>query len=187
MTEPRPTLGVVLAGGQSRRMGQDKAQLMLDGRSLLQRAVDLLQSIGVTDIVVSGERHGYRWVADSTPGGGPLAGLCSVMQRHQGERLLVLPVDMPLLDAEMLGWLLSAEPQASAVHFVDAVLPLRVDTKPSIIDAAVEQLAAVEPSQRSLRSLMQRLNARQVPLPPDMDCRRLQSCNTPGQWQAMQA
>jgi molybdopterin-guanine dinucleotide biosynthesis protein A len=187
VAECRPSLGVVLAGGQSLRMGSDKAELIFEGRSLLQRAVDLLQSIGMADIVVSGEREGYRCVADCAPGGGPLVGLLSVMQQHPGQRLLVLPVDMPRLSAEALSRLISFEAEAAAVHFVDAVLPLRVDADSATIAATVAQVACSQRHQRSLRALAERVGACTLPLPLAMHRDCLRSCNTPQEWQAMQA
>ena len=99
---------MVLAGGQSRRMGCDKASLLLpNGQTLLQRAQALVASLedraGLQFLppLVSGQRDGA--IADDVPDRGPLAGLYSVsrflQQRNVAcEALLVIPVDMPLLD-----------------------------------------------------------------------------------------
>lgn len=185
MTDPRSTLGVVLAGGQSRRMGQDKTELMLGGRSLLQRAVGLLQSLGTVDVVVSGEREGYRCIADLHPGGGPLVGLFSVMQQRSGERLLVLPVDMPRLGVALLQHLLSNQREAAAAHYLGAVLPLRVDADPTAIAAAAELLSSDDRSKHSLRAFLERIGARPLALPPGAERAALDGCNTPEQWQAV--
>lgn len=98
---------MVLAGGQSRRMGRDKASLLLaTGQTLLQRAQAMLRSME--------DRHGLRFlpplvsgkhdigIADDVPNRGPLAGLYSVSRSLQQrgitcDALLVIPVDMPLL------------------------------------------------------------------------------------------
>ncbi len=47
---------VILAGGQSRRMGRDKAWLKRDGKTLLERQVELVRFLGVTEIFISGRR-----------------------------------------------------------------------------------------------------------------------------------
>ena len=99
---------MVLAGGQSRRMGCDKASLLLpSGQTLLQRAQALVAGLedqaGLRFLspLISGKRDGA--IADDVPDRGPLAGLYSVssflQQRNIAcEALLVIPVDMPLLD-----------------------------------------------------------------------------------------
>ena len=54
--------GVVLAGGQSLRMGQDKAQLIIEQHSLLSRAVALLHNVGLKDCFVSGDYKGFNCI-----------------------------------------------------------------------------------------------------------------------------
>ena len=50
-----PCIGVVLAGGKSSRMGEDKALLKLaNGNTLLQQSIHLLQTAGIEEVVVSG-------------------------------------------------------------------------------------------------------------------------------------
>ena len=98
---------MVLAGGQSRRMGRDKATLLLPtGQTLLQRAQALVRSLedqnGLRFLpaLVSGKVD--SGIADAVPDRGPLAGLYSVSRflQQRGmpcDALLVVPVDMPLL------------------------------------------------------------------------------------------
>src|SRR5215813_5947123 len=70
--------GVVLAGGGSRRMGQPKAALLIDGEPLLQRVVGRLQATlpGRTLVVGSPELAplvpGVEVIGDRRPGAGPL-------------------------------------------------------------------------------------------------------------------
>ncbi|HRW90194.1 MAG TPA: NTP transferase domain-containing protein, partial [Flavobacteriales bacterium] len=73
--------GVVLAGGQSRRMGRDKALIEVEGRTLLDRAMDKLEPL-VDELLVVGdpEKHGHLGpfvIGDDTPGQGPLGGLAT--------------------------------------------------------------------------------------------------------------
>ena len=73
--------GVVLAGGRSSRMGQDKALIEIDGRTLLDRALDALQP-HVDDLLVIGDPVKYGHVgpfvlADDIPGWEPLSAMLS--------------------------------------------------------------------------------------------------------------
>jgi molybdenum cofactor guanylyltransferase len=94
-------LGIVLAGGASTRMGEDKAMLVFDNATLLDRAIELLLEFGADPIIVSGDRPEHDGVPDLTPGLGPLGGLHSVLSARPelADRWrIVIPVDMPRLD-----------------------------------------------------------------------------------------
>ncbi len=97
--------GVVLAGGRSSRMGQDKALIEIDGRTLLDRALDALQP-HVDDLLVIGDPVKYGHVgpfvlADDIPGVGPLGGIVTAMRYAAHDRLLVLACDMPHVTAAL--------------------------------------------------------------------------------------
>ena len=102
-------IGVVLAGGRSTRLGQDKVRLRLpgDGRDMLARTADLLAAC--TDGVViscrapdAGEETlalpGIRSIPDAEPGLGPLGGVWSAL-RELRQPILVLSCDLPFMDA----------------------------------------------------------------------------------------
>ena len=106
----RVTEGFVLAGGRSSRMGQDKALLQVGGRSLVGIALDKLRSIGVAAPRIAGARTDL-WshapgVPDLHPGCGPLSGIEGALTASSQPLNLFLPVDMPLLPARFLSWML---------------------------------------------------------------------------------
>jgi len=116
--------GVVLAGGRSSRMGQDKALLPLrpGGPTLLDHALDKLSPL-VDELLVVGHPldHGHVGpfvIPDDQPGLGPLGGLLTAMRYATHDRLLVLAVDMPKVDEALLKRL-----TAELGHFTDAVVP----------------------------------------------------------------
>ena len=87
-------IGVVLAGGMSRRMGVDKALLPFQGSTLLQHQVELLRPL-CSRVLVSGDYAGFDCVPDATERCGPLGGIYSIAQLHPNAALLVIPIDMP--------------------------------------------------------------------------------------------
>lgn len=114
--------GVVLAGGKSSRMGRDKALIEIDGRTLLDRALDLLDP-HCTELLVIGEREKYGHVgpfviADEWPGKGPLGGIATAMRYASNDMLLVVACDMPHLTARLLELL-----KAQLGNATDAVVP----------------------------------------------------------------
>lgn len=115
----RDVVGLVLAGGASRRMGSDKATMELAGQSLLQRAVSRLApqvgplavNRGVDDGVPA-LPDGLPVLRDTVPGRqGPLAGLLAglLWARDLGAPLLVtVAVDTPFFPADLAGRLAAA-------------------------------------------------------------------------------
>lgn len=99
-----PIVGVVLAGGESRRLGRDKAALLFDGEPLVARAAKHLAA--VTGTVVVADR-GRRYLAafrsvDDGPGAGPVAGLLGAAAALPERSLLALACDLPLVPHALL-------------------------------------------------------------------------------------
>lgn len=98
-------LGAVMAGGESRRMGRDKAGLRLAGEPLWRRQARVLAEAGAEPVVIvrrPGQRRLGRQletVRDTVIGAGPLAGLQAALTAGGGRPVAVLAVDMPAVDA----------------------------------------------------------------------------------------
>lgn len=99
----------ILAGGQSSRMGRDKALVPLANKPLIQHAVDLLHQIGLQP-TIAGARTDLSLYApvlpDDTPDHGPLSGICTALRHTRSELALFLPIDLPLIPASLLRYLL---------------------------------------------------------------------------------
>ena len=108
--------GLLLCGGRSSRMGQDKAHLKLDGQSLLQRGLALLAQAGCQQVFAGGDYPEAASIADLPrwQGRGPLAGIASALMREPDALWLILPVDMPGVTAAMLQQVLGLAQQLAA-------------------------------------------------------------------------
>ncbi len=98
--------GAVLTGGASRRMGRDKALLVVDGRPLAETAAAALRVAGADDVLAVGGDEaglgalGMRWIPDPTPGEGPLGGIRAALAALAGHHLVVvLACDLPRASA----------------------------------------------------------------------------------------
>jgi molybdopterin-guanine dinucleotide biosynthesis protein A len=89
--------GFVLAGGQSKRMGQDKAQLNWRGVTLLDHMVHLLQTVAQTVHVV-----GRDTLPDHRPGLGPLSGIATGLDISRTDANLFVALDLPFLTTDFL-------------------------------------------------------------------------------------
>jgi molybdopterin-guanine dinucleotide biosynthesis protein A len=105
--------GFVLAGGQSSRMGSDKALLDFGGRPLVEQAIGILKAAGLP-VCIAGASEETRAllenyapvIPDAEPGLGPLAGVCSALRSTTADYAVFLPVDIPLMPPSLLLYLL---------------------------------------------------------------------------------
>ena len=109
-----PIYGLVLAGGQSRRMGHDKALLVRDGRSQLSHVAGLLA--GHTERVFVSTRHEqqddpersqFETIVDRYDNMGPIAGLLTALESHPNHDWLIVACDLPNIDDETLQFLVA--------------------------------------------------------------------------------
>lgn len=118
---PEPqVMGVVLAGGASRRMGRDKAALPLDGETLLARVVRLVRAaLGSALVVGPLERAalvpGVRVVPDAQPGQGPLGAIATALSVVNEPYIFVVACDMPFLNPALVAYLARLAPGFDAV------------------------------------------------------------------------
>ncbi len=105
-----PLTAVILAGGQSLRMGSDKASLRLGQCSLLERQTQIARQAGAGSVLISlaRPRDGFPFptVIDHRPNCGPLAGLEAGLSVCSTPLLLLLAVDLPEISFEFLGKLI---------------------------------------------------------------------------------
>jgi len=108
-----PLYGLVLSGGRSSRMGEDKAALRVGGRTQLERAMELLASrVARAFISVRSDQRAdplrgrFEQIADTRENLGPIAGILAAQERFPDCAWLVLACDLPLLDGGTLDCLL---------------------------------------------------------------------------------
>jgi len=108
----------VLAGGQSRRMGMDKAFIELEGQSLLVRALNLVTGI-TPNVQILGSKAKFaefgKVVEDQFPNHGPLGGIHAALRASSSDLNLILAVDMPFVPEKFLRYLVRVARQQDAV------------------------------------------------------------------------
>jgi molybdopterin-guanine dinucleotide biosynthesis protein A len=112
--------GFAFAGGQSRRMGRDKALVEWDGAALLDRTLDRLRACCRSVCILSGpspryEDRGVRVVLDEAPDIGPLAGVAAGLAVLDQDVGLFLAVDLPAVPVALLVRLIGLSADADAV------------------------------------------------------------------------
>lgn len=107
----------ILCGGKSRRMGEDKATLMLGGNeTLLSHQIRKASPYFREIVLLSGEKHYQvenRQVKDTFTNAGPLAGLLEALKdgaNHAQRCISIIPVDLPNLSESTINKLAEIEP-----------------------------------------------------------------------------
>ncbi|MFA5593367.1 MAG: molybdenum cofactor guanylyltransferase [Micavibrio sp.] len=159
--------GIVLAGGQSSRMGRNKALLDYKGRPLVRHMAGILYALGLKDVFISGTLEDYPSIKDDVPLAGPVQGISSVLRNKPGySGYIFVPVDMPLLQERALQLLLREE---RGGYFTGWPLPAYI-TPP------------FTPSQSpSVRGFLEAQGARSLALPPELEP-TMKNINTPQEW-----
>ena len=113
MTDAASSLGVILAGGRSSRMGESKAAMIFAGEPLLRRVVRRISG-GVDDTLVIGPDElkalvpGVQVIPDVVPGIGPLGGLYTALRSTTAARLFLVACDMPFVQPRLIRAMLAA-------------------------------------------------------------------------------
>jgi len=176
-----PLRTCLVSGGESRRMGRDKALLPHpEGGTWLERNLRLLAQLEAPITLLS--RHpahlelaqslhpiAITALAEPPPWEGPLLALHRLMQQHPNERLLLCPVDMPQLTLAGLQTLLAAAAESPTrlylAHDGERLQPL-LGLYPSNAPIRAHLAAAVERGERRLQSWLASQPYQAVPLDP---------------------
>lgn len=122
MNAKAPLYGLVLAGGKSQRMGQDKSLIDYHGLPQREYIAQALSTLCV-GVFISGRSDqeidsGFPLLPDIQPGLGPLGGILSAFHKHPDVAWLVVACDLPLLDRDTLQHLVySRNPSKLATAF----------------------------------------------------------------------
>lgn len=137
-----PFTVAINAGGQSRRMGRDKALVELDGRPMLEHVIERVSGLGQAQtLLVSNDhaahtRFGLPMVSDSLPDCGSLGGIYTALMHSQCDHTLVVACDMPFLNPTLLRHML-----ALCEGGYDVIVP-RVEGYPQGLHAVYSQACA---------------------------------------------
>ena len=157
---------VLLAGGESRRMGCDKATLNFGGKPLWQHQLDTLRALQQSRIFVSARKepgwmpNDVAFIRDQEPSRGPITGLASTLSAMDRGHLIALAIDMPFMTSAFLMSL--AEGAAAGIGVIPRIGD-RFEPLAAIYpyDSYVDFAAALENNELALQIIAKRLIGKQ--------------------------
>src|SRR5688572_27856914 len=140
------TEAFILAGGASSRMGTDKAQLLLENQTFVERIADTLLTVTNSIRLVGGREYSkLQTVADGYPQWGALGGLHAALAACRSEWAIVVACDLPFVTSELFSYL------AAQRMDHDAIVPIQEDGRPQPLAA----LYRVNPCLRQATDLIE--------------------------------
>jgi molybdopterin-guanine dinucleotide biosynthesis protein A len=104
--------GIILSGGKSSRLGEEKGLALFRGRPLIEYAIDILRPV-CEQIIVSANNqlnryaeYGYQVVVDEVKNAGPIGGLFTCLKMSSTQYNFVLSCDTPFVDSRLYPYLL---------------------------------------------------------------------------------
>jgi molybdopterin-guanine dinucleotide biosynthesis protein A len=181
-------IGLILAGGKSRRVGRDKAFMLYKGKPVYQHMHALLLPF-CKHVFISCRKdqshrfQSHRVLVDTENDIGPIAGLLAAWKSFPNHALLVLAVDMPRVDHLVLEQLIEGRNYQNSVTCFrsptnDMIEPLCTIYEHSFLEIVEEK---VEGRKYSLSKLIMELKAKKTIVPCKMDV--LKSFNHPEDWE----
>jgi len=111
----------IIAGGKSKRMGFDKRTLTIDGKTLLERTINILTTVFGEKPVLVGDnlsevnKSSLRVINDYKPGCGPMGGILAALEDNEKEWTYVLASDLPSIQASDIQNLIDYEDSESDI------------------------------------------------------------------------
>ncbi len=179
---------VLLAGGESRRIGRDKATILFRGKPLWQIQLDLLRKLQPAEIFVSARADpvwrppDVTFVPDEPPSRGPLSGLSATLARIRSSHLLALAIDMPLMNEGHLRFLCNqVEPGCGVLPMIgDQAEPLAAIYPSDAHDSFAAALSGIDFSLQTLTNQLVQMGKLRAVRVAEKEQRCYRNLNEPG-------
>ena len=177
--------GFVLVGGQSSRMGRDKALLTNAHGSLAERVANVVgQACDFNALLGDPARYAHLnlpVVADIIPGQGPMSGLHAALKSTKAEWILIVACDLPNIDAELLKHLIASTGPGIRCVAADAGQGRSLEPLCAVYHRSTLKEVETALQARSLR--MRDLTAQLGAIGIKADERLIRNINTAEDWQ----
>lgn len=172
----------ILAGGKSSRMGSDKGMLLLNETVFIAHIVKALQEANIQNITIVSANTTYDFlncnrIEDVFPDKGPVGGIYTALTHTKTEQNIILSVDVPLITAEIINWLIANVDEGkeiTQVKVADKTSPLIAVYHKKTVNVFEEHL---KKEQLKLRMVIEAIPHQTLEV-PEKWCSLLQNINT---------
>ncbi len=156
--------GIILAGGKSSRMGEDKGLMLFEGKPMIQYIIEVVKPLVKSIVIIANdkeyEQFGYPIYEDLIKGKKPLAGIYTGLKHSTTTKNLVMSCDVPYVNEEVLKLLIEN-------CNVDVVIPLKGDRTHQLIGVYDKKCIDIfkmelENDQRKIKMAIEKLNCKTI-------------------------
>ncbi len=120
--DKNPITGIVLAGGESSRMGEDKSQMLISEQQLIEFSLNALKPF-CQELIISSNKevhksYGFKTISDKQNKIGPISGIQSALANSKTDYIIILPCDSPMVKQAFVEFLIS-----KIDNEIDALVP----------------------------------------------------------------
>jgi molybdenum cofactor guanylyltransferase len=158
--------GIILSGGENRRMGADKAFLEIAGIPMIEHVVNALRSVTGQIIIVTNSPEKYAFedvqvVTDAYDSRGPLTGIYSGLQHSSDEHNFIVACDMPFLNPRLISFMAGLADEYDVVlpKIGEFVEPLHAVYRKSLLPIIKDR---IERSEKPIRGIFNEARVRYV-------------------------
>ncbi|MHA7059818.1 molybdenum cofactor guanylyltransferase [Aquimarina sp. M1] len=173
--------GIILAGGKSSRMGQDKGLKLHNGQPFIQHVITAMQTSTDKILIITGstdyEMFGYPCIPDSIPDQGPVGGIYTGLKHTDTAHNLILSCDVPFVTTAVLNNLIAEYESGYDVIAYEQV-PLVALYNKSVQSNFLE---SIEKKRLSLRKTLSTLTVKSIPIKKNIK-HYIKNINTPQQY-----
>lgn len=179
----------VLAGGQSSRMGENKALLELNGQKMIEHVTSKVKNVAQEVVLITNTPQDYKFLEipcfpDEIRGVGPLGGIYTALRRCKASHCLIVACDLPFLSEKLLRFLIenAGKSDIFAIDSGNGAEPLCAVYSRSCLPAIEKLIAAKE---YRVKRLFEKVRARVMKLKPEEMFQSdlvFYNVNTPEQW-----
>ncbi|MBP2831506.1 molybdenum cofactor guanylyltransferase [Aquimarina sp. U1-2] len=169
MNQLKKITGIILAGGKSQRMGQDKGLMIVNNKPFIQHIIDALMPLTHEIIIVSNtsayDTFAIKRVEDHIPNAGPIAGIHAGLMHSKTVNNIILSCDVPMITTSLLEKLTSYKNDDYDVVQFEAnrkTMPLIALYKKRCAAYCLDVLSRGE---KRLRTLISEMNTKTIVLP----------------------
>ncbi|HPE76143.1 MAG TPA: molybdenum cofactor guanylyltransferase [Draconibacterium sp.] len=157
--------GIILSGGQSKRMGTDKALIHINEKTLLDNAIDICSNFFSPILISSNHRNhektGYKVIPDEIINCGPMGGIYSSLKQSVTDWNFVMSVDAAFVETEFIKYIISETGD------FDAIIPIHQNGKEPLIalyhkDSLAEMKKMLDLGNFKIQNLLNLINTRYV-------------------------
>ncbi|MBA4312363.1 MAG: molybdenum cofactor guanylyltransferase [Chlorobiaceae bacterium] len=187
----RSITGVILAGGKSHRMGQDKALLEYRGKPFIQHIAEILKGIFDKVIIISDDGEKYNFInlpiySDIYKNCGPLAGIHAALKQNQYD-IFVTSCDTPVIEKKVIQTLLKISTEGEIFTFS---INKRIEPFPGIykFDCLNRLESEIDSGNLSVQKFIKKCKSKVFPFEKYFPISKeavLKNINTPNQYKSL--